>query len=167
VAALRTALDREPDTVVGKPEPALFVTAAHRTGASRPLVVGDRLDTDIEGAGRAGMDSLLVLTGVNNAADLLAAPPQHRPTYVAFDLTGLFDAAGAVRVPAKEPAGAAPDGGWRVTDDGAGPRLTGSGRPLEALQALCGWAWSGHAINGLGADSEPARAALRDLGLSD
>ena len=82
VAVLRTALDREPDVVVGKPEPALFETAASLSGSRRPLVVGDRLDTDIEGAVRAGMDSLLVLTGVSGPAELLAAPRGARPTYV-------------------------------------------------------------------------------------
>ena len=76
VAALRTALDREPDVVVGKPEPALFATAARRAGAGRTLVVGDRLDTDIEGARRAGLDSLLVLTGVSGVPELLAAEPE-------------------------------------------------------------------------------------------
>ena len=91
VAALATAVDREPDLVVGKPEPALFEEAARQRAAKRPLVVGDRLDTDIEGANRAGMDSLLVLTGVTSRADLRDAPPQHRPTYVAPDLNGLFD----------------------------------------------------------------------------
>jgi glycerol-1-phosphatase len=106
VAALATALDRGPDVVVGKPEPALFATAARQAGAARALVVGDRLDTDIEGAVRAGMDSLLVLTGVSRVADVLAAPPERRPTYVAKDLSALFDAGAAVRLPA-EPAGAA------------------------------------------------------------
>lgn len=91
VAALGTALDRRPDEVVGKPAPTLFQRAAQRTGASRPLVVGDRLDTDIEGVRRAGMDSMLVLTGVSTAEDLRAAPPERRPTYVGKDLTALFD----------------------------------------------------------------------------
>jgi len=90
VAALATALGRQPDTVVGKPDPGLFVAAARERGASRPLVVGDRLDTDIEGAVRAGMDSLLVLTGVSQLADVRAAAPEHRPTYVTEDLSGLF-----------------------------------------------------------------------------
>ena len=90
VAALATALGRQPDTVVGKPDPALFVAAARERGAVRPLVVGDRLDTDIEGAVRGGMDSLLVLTGVSQLADLEATPAEHRPTYVAEDLSGLF-----------------------------------------------------------------------------
>ncbi|MEU4717888.1 HAD-IIA family hydrolase, partial [Micromonospora purpureochromogenes] len=99
VAALRHALDREPDVVVGKPEAALFATAARRAGAGRTLVVGDRLDTDIEGARRAGLDSLLVLTGVSDVPELLAAPESRRPTYVAMNLAGLFDPAAVARVP--------------------------------------------------------------------
>jgi glycerol-1-phosphatase len=90
VAALATALDRQPDLVVGKPEPGLFTAAAAQTGATRPLVVGDRLDTDILGACRAGMDSLLVLTGVSTAEQADAAAPDSRPTYVTADLDGLF-----------------------------------------------------------------------------
>lgn len=90
VAALRTALGRDPDLVVGKPQPALFETAARRTGASRPLVVGDRLDTDIDAARRAGMDSLLVLTGVDSRADAAAREPHRRPTHVGTDLTVLL-----------------------------------------------------------------------------
>jgi HAD superfamily hydrolase (TIGR01450 family) len=99
VAVLRTALDRDPDVVVGKPEPALFTTAASLSGAKRPLVVGDRLDTDIQGAVGAGMDSLLVLTGVSGVRDLLEAPPERRPTYVAADLSGLFRPADEARLP--------------------------------------------------------------------
>ena len=60
--------------MVGKPAPTLFEQAAKRRSASRPIVIGDRLDTDIEGANRASMESLFVLTGVHRAADLLAAP---------------------------------------------------------------------------------------------
>jgi glycerol-1-phosphatase len=90
VAALRTALGRGPDQVIGKPEPTLFELAARRAGAGRPLVVGDRLDTDIDGAHRAGMDSLLVLTGVDSEQDAYARPPRRRPTYVGDDLTALL-----------------------------------------------------------------------------
>lgn len=92
VAALATALDRQPDLVVGKPEPGLFLAAAALTGAVRPLVVGDRLDTDIAGAHRAGMASLLVLTGVNSAADVSASPASARPDFIADDLMGLLSA---------------------------------------------------------------------------
>jgi HAD superfamily hydrolase (TIGR01450 family) len=99
VAALATALERQPDVVVGKPEPGLFTAAAQQAGARRALVVGDRLDTDIEGAVRAGMDSLLVLTGVSRIEEARGAPPSRRPTYLAADLSGLFSAVEAVRVP--------------------------------------------------------------------
>jgi glycerol-1-phosphatase len=93
VAVLRTALERDPDLVVGKPHPAFFTGAAARAGASRPLVVGDRLDTDIEGAILAGLDSLLVLTGVSSAAQARAMAPQRRPTYLGADLGALFEPA--------------------------------------------------------------------------
>ena len=46
-----------------------------RVGGSRPLMVGDRLDTDIEGAHNVGVDSLLVLTGVSGLHDLASALP--------------------------------------------------------------------------------------------
>lgn len=78
-------------TVAGKPEPGLHRETMIRTKAQRPLVVGDRLDTDIEGANRAGVDSLLVLTGVTRLQDLKDAPKEHQPTYLAQDLRGLLD----------------------------------------------------------------------------
>jgi glycerol 3-phosphatase-2 len=159
VAALRTALGREPDVVVGKPEPGLFATAARRVGAQRPLVVGDRLDTDIEGANRAGMDSLLVLTGVSGPRDLLTAPPERRPTHVAADLAGLFEVDDAVRVP--PPAGVA---GWSL-QDGAAPRLAGAGSAVDALRLLCGVAWSGGDAAAVTPESSAARDALYALDL--
>jgi glycerol 3-phosphatase-2 len=93
VAALAMALDRQPDSIVGKPDPGLFLESAKEIGASRPIVIGDRLDTDIEGAIRAGMDSALVLTGVHQRADAEALAPELRPTYIIDDLSGLFRAA--------------------------------------------------------------------------
>ena len=88
VAALRHATGVEPD-VAGKPEPGMFTVAAQDIAARRPLIVGDRLDTDIEGAVRAGMDSLLVLTGVNTVEDALRAEPVRRPTFILPDLAQL------------------------------------------------------------------------------
>ena len=76
--------------VTGKPDPAMHAECVRRTGARRPLVVGDRLDTDIEGARRAGAESLLVLTGVTDPAILLAAGPQQRPDLLAPDTGGLL-----------------------------------------------------------------------------
>lgn len=75
--------------VAGKPDPALHVESVERVQARRPLVVGDRLDTDVLGAVRGGADSLLVLTGVTDLEVLLSAPVGSRPTYVSTDLRGL------------------------------------------------------------------------------
>ena len=77
--------------VAGKPEPPLHRESVLRTGARHPLVVGDRLDTDIEGAHRVGADSMLVLTGVTGPAEAVLAPPSQRPTYLAEDLAGLLE----------------------------------------------------------------------------
>jgi ribonucleotide monophosphatase NagD (HAD superfamily) len=93
VTAVATATGARPQTV-GKPQPTLFRAAADRAAADRvaagrPLVVGDRIDTDIAGATAAGLDSLLVLTGVSTADDLVAAAPGQRPTYVGRDLRAL------------------------------------------------------------------------------
>lgn len=96
VGAVEHAVGRAPDAVTGKPEPLLFELAAQRMGSSRPLVLGDRLDTDIRGANRAGMDSLLVLTGVSGASELVnlaAAERQWRPTFLAEDLRALLEPA--------------------------------------------------------------------------
>ena len=77
--------------VAGKPEVPLFKEAQRRLGGDRVLMVGDRLDTDILGASHAGIDSLLVLTGVTSADDLARATGGERPTYVADDLRGLLE----------------------------------------------------------------------------
>jgi HAD superfamily hydrolase (TIGR01450 family) len=164
VAALATAVDREPDLVVGKPAPALFEQAARRRGANRPLVVGDRLDTDIEGANRAGMDSVLVLTGVARPVDALGAPPARRPVYIAEDLGGLFEPADEVRVD----TGWA---GWRAYPDSGGELvLSGAGPAVAALRALCAAAW--RAADGdpermrVRAEGEQAAQALTELGIA-
>ena len=119
--------------VAGKPEPPLHAESVQRTGARRPLVVGDRLDTDIEGACRVGADSLLVLTGVTQPADLLLAPPQRRPAYVAAGLDGLLEPHPEVTAA----GGGFACRGWtarRAADDqrleltGSGDRIEDSGR---------------------------------------
>ena len=76
--------------IAGKPETALHRETMLRTGAKNPLVVGDRLDTDIEGANRAGVDSLLVLTGVTTREEAEAAEGVHKATYIADDLRALL-----------------------------------------------------------------------------
>ena len=95
VAALAAATGQQP-VVAGKPEPALFHETLLRVGCSSPIVVGDRLDTDIEGANRIDVDSVCVLTGVSDLALVAAAPPDLRPTYLAPDLRVLTRPAPAV-----------------------------------------------------------------------
>lgn len=154
VGAVRIATGVEPLST-GKPDPAMHRESVERSGARTPIVVGDRLDTDIEGASRVGCDSLLVLTGVTTAADLLAAAPQHRPTYVSAGLDGLLH-------PHPEPAGDTyACGGWTI---GSGLTLTGSGDDLDALRALASAAWAtGTTRSRAGGDA--AAATLARLGL--
>lgn len=77
-------------TIFGKPYPPMFDYAQRRTGARRPIFVGDRLDTDIAGAVAAGMDSLLVFSGAHGKHELLAASPDERPTAIGADLAALL-----------------------------------------------------------------------------
>ncbi|MEV0246992.1 HAD-IIA family hydrolase [Nocardia sp. NPDC050712] len=88
VAALRTASGRDP-IVAGKPFAPLMEDALRRAETRSALVVGDRLDTDIEGANTVGLDSLLVLTGVSTLAELDTAAPELIPTFVADSLEAL------------------------------------------------------------------------------
>lgn len=88
VAALRAATGAEPE-VAGKPGPVSMIRAAQQLGLSRPLVVGDRLDTDIAGACAADMDSLMVLTGVSSEAEARTLPTHLQPTYIADGLDAL------------------------------------------------------------------------------
>ena len=88
VSAVHTAVGQLP-VVAGKPEPAIFETAVRHFMAQKPLFVGDRIDTDIIGANRAGIASVLVLTGVSNRKDVLGCKPHERPTYILDNLMQL------------------------------------------------------------------------------
>lgn len=90
VSAVHTAVGRLA-TVAGKPERAIFDEAVTRTGARAPLFIGDRLDTDIQGARAAEMASVLVLTGIDRPKQVLAAPKNQRPDYIVEDLRQLFE----------------------------------------------------------------------------
>lgn len=153
VAALRLATGVEP-VVTGKPDPTMHRESVQRSRAQRPIVVGDRLDTDIEGANAAGCDSLLVLSGVTSAAELLAAPSAWRPTFLGADIGGLL-------VQHAQPAmidGGAECGQWQAIRPGsnAGARLvlrrrrdtdrdenagTAAADHIDALRALCAALW--------------------------
>lgn len=97
VSAVHTAVGRLA-TVAGKPEAPIFHAAVARFEAKRPLFIGDRLDTDIMGAQAAGMDSVVVLTGIDRPKHILAAPPHSRPTYIVSDLRELFEPYPVARV---------------------------------------------------------------------
>jgi HAD superfamily hydrolase (TIGR01457 family) len=101
LAAVTTATGATP-TVVGKPSRPMFEAAAEDTGASNPLVIGDRLDTDIAGAAAMGWDSLLVLTGASQIEDLPAAG--ELPTYVAGGLAALVQTGPSIRARVAGPA---------------------------------------------------------------
>ena len=87
---MHTAVGRLP-VVAGKPEVAIFAEAQLRFGGNKSLFLGDRLDTDILGANRAGLESVLVLTGIDGPKQVLAADSRSRPTYILEDLRQLFE----------------------------------------------------------------------------
>ncbi|MBE1492902.1 HAD superfamily hydrolase (TIGR01450 family) [Amycolatopsis lexingtonensis] len=144
VAALRTATDVEP-LVAGKPQPLLFETAARSAGAEKPLVVGDRLDTDIAGAVAAGIDSLVVLSGVATPEQLIKAVPAERGTYLAKDLTALTESPEDLKI--------GPRPGWSVTTRNGVLEATGDGDGLDLLRALCHVAWE-TGVTELGEDTQ-------------
>jgi glycerol 3-phosphatase-2 len=163
VAAVATATGRQP-VVAGKPQLPLHAEAVRRSAATNPLVVGDRLDTDIEGANAADTDSLLVLTGVTGVADLINAAPRFRPTYISFDLTGLVD----LQPEVERFAGGARCAGWlaavaddnTITLDGDGPVLAGLRTVLTA-----GWSKDAGSPTATSRADLDAGAALQRLGL--
>jgi HAD superfamily hydrolase (TIGR01450 family) len=168
VAALATALDREPDVVVGKPAPTLFRAAADRVGARHPLVVGDRVDTDIAGAVRSGFDGMLVLTGISTPEDLLSAPDGAHPTWIAADLGALADGSGAARVPTmSDDAASVVSDGWTVRRADAGLELDGEGTDIAALAALAAATWRFGNTPALSAGGAAAATALQRLGLAN
>jgi glycerol-1-phosphatase len=152
---VRIATGAEPQ-VAGKPQPPMHRETIIRTGARRPLVVGDRLDTDIEGAYAGGVDALLVLTGVTDPAELLAAAPRHRPAYVAADLRGLLAAHPSV---VRRGEGFACER-WHATAADGELRLDGEGEPLDGLRALCAAAWTDAGEGACGLDGGKALARL-------
>ena len=171
VAALRHATGVTP-VATGKPDPTMHRESVERSGAQRPIVVGDRLDTDIEGANAVGCPSLLVLTGVTGPRDLLEATEKLRPSYLGRDLSALLDAHRA-------PVAAADGyelGGWRAVSDGASITLHGTSDVagdvaaapdgLDPLRVLCATAWAGDVgASTVSAGDDAAAGVLADLGL--
>ncbi|WP_159707774.1 HAD-IIA family hydrolase [Arthrobacter sp. 18067] len=137
VAAVAAATGKTP-LVAGKPEAPLFHAAAKRLNATRPLVVGDRLDTDILGGNRAGFATAAVLTGVDTTRTILAARTDERPDYLLADLEGLY---------APYPEVVSDGGTFRcgaasaVAGDGT-VTVTGGEDDLDAWRAACAAWWA-------------------------
>jgi len=149
VRMLRDFTGVEPE-VAGKPRRPLLDETVARVGGTRPLMVGDRLDTDILGAHQAGVDSLLVMTGVTHLEELVAAPANQRPTYLAADLEGLLQPHLA---PRRSGAGWAAEGWVAGVVDGT-LEITGEGGADAWWRCAACAAWE-HAD----AEGSPARIA--------
>ncbi len=153
VSAVHTAVGRLP-VVAGKPEVAIFEEAMTRFGTRDALMIGDRLDTDILGANRAGIPSVLVLTGIDRAKQVIAAVPQERPTYILDDLRQLHE-------PYPETVVTEAPGVTRTTVGSATVRREGgaitieSGSGVDLLRAGAAAIWnSGAAIYALDVPAE-------------
>jgi glycerol 3-phosphatase-2 len=151
VAAVEAATGKHPE-VAGKPNRPLMDQSA--AGASRPLVVGDRLDTDIAGADAAELDALMVFSGVSTPLELLES--DLRPRFLAADLTALTASAQTLEV--------AEQADWLV-EPGLRVRSRGNGDPMSLLRALCA-AHPGGTLE-IVAEDDHTRAAVTELGLDD
>ncbi len=137
VETLRRFAEVEP-VVAGKPARPLLDETVRRVGGDRPLMVGDRLDTDIEGGRNVEVDTLLVLTGVTGLAELVAAEPHRRPSYVGLDLRALTEPQPA---PEQNGAGRTLNGWTGRVDDG---RLVveGGGDAADWWRVAASAAWA-------------------------
>ncbi|WP_426244768.1 HAD-IIA family hydrolase [Nocardioides sp. LHG3406-4] len=135
--------------VAGKPARPLLDETIRRVGGERPLMVGDRLDTDIEGARNAGVDSLLVMTGVTGLLELLAATPELRPTYISPTTEGLFEPHPAPRMD----AGAASLNGWTASVVDGRLTVVGGGSPADWWRVVAVAAWQHLDTTGSPADT--------------
>jgi len=140
VSAVHLATGTMP-LVAGKPERPIFDAAVARFGASAPLMIGDRIDTDILGANRAGIPSALVLTGIDGARQLLPAREEERPAFILGDLRDLA-------APYPEATAERVEGGAIVAVRDAAVRLDGdrvlveaSGDRVDLIRAACTLIW--------------------------
>ena len=148
VSAVHLAVGRLP-IVAGKPEVAIYTEAVTRFEANAPLFIGDRLDTDILGANRAGIPAALVLTGIDKAKQTLSADAKSRPKFILDDLRQLHE---------PYPETVFSKDGSSATVSGATVRIVGADVTIVAegdgginlLRAACAVIWaSGRPIYGL------------------
>jgi HAD superfamily hydrolase (TIGR01450 family) len=142
VAAVRAAVGHDP-LVAGKPEAPLFHTAAKRLGAKAPLVVGDRLDTDILGGNNAGMATALVLTGVDSGETALRARTAERPLFIIATLAELFTPYPEVAHDGVKATCGAAAATVETNDAGhATVRIAGRPEDTDAWRAACAAWWA-------------------------
>ena len=160
VAALKAATDAEPQ-VAGKPAPTLLLDALARGDFRTPLVVGDRLNTDIAGANAAELPSLMVLTGVNSARDAVYAIAEQRATLIGRDLRALHQSADELAV--------GPQSAWNVDADGdtvvVSAATSDDGDGLSIVRAVADVVWSTGAET-VEAGDDAAHAALQRWSLA-
>lgn len=148
VSAVHSAVGRLP-LVAGKPESAIFEVAVERFSAKKPVFVGDRLDTDILGANRAGMDAVMVLTGVDHAKQLIAAGADMRPRYILDDLRGLHEPYPETKFSRNGAKATVRDAVVRIAGDTVEIVAEGDSE-IDLLRAGCAAIWnSGRAIYAL------------------
>ena len=150
IAAVAGTVGGQP-TVFGKPFRPMLAEAVRRSGASRPIFVGDRIDTDIAGAASADLDSLLVFTGAHGKVELVAARPGERPTHIGVDVRALVQPARTVDLT----LGRASCRGQVADADTGLVRLSGVPTTLEqqldALWAITQLVWGDPALDSSGA----------------
>ncbi|MHB1738148.1 MAG: HAD-IIA family hydrolase [Actinomycetes bacterium] len=144
-------------TVAGKPALPLHREATARMGAHRPLVVGDRLDTDIQAANTAGAGSVVVMSGVTDLRALCGARVVERPWFVCEDVSGVLDRQPEIAHDAGDRWSC---GGWSVTIRGGGLVLTGGGERSHAVRLVAAASWSVTDMTGRAPDVERVATQL-------
>ncbi len=143
VNAVATATGRTP-LVAGKPESAIFTTGAKKLKSSQALVVGDRLDTDIQGGNRAQMATACVLTGVDTVESVLAAIPLERPTYLLKNLGELFEDYPDIEVSIETNGAQASCATHRALVTGNKLAVSGDSDHLNFWRVSCAAWWAAH-----------------------
>lgn len=156
VAAIESATGVSPVSA-GKPEPEMFVQAARLVGAKRPLVVGDRLNTDIAGGNAAAMNTFHVLTGVSHEMELIEASKEYRPNFIGDSLSDMTRSAHELAPGAQGGFTARVDGHDVLVDNGDSTATS-----VQALRTVLEVVWSmGKAPRYIQPVSEKAESVIR------